>query len=188
MKVPKSADGKGVENGRPDCCLCFCCGQPGHLKKDCPLGPYCSCCDTRGHTPANKRRQQENGPHKSGNQQPGDRHKNWKRVQDQPQYSNPENKCPHCAGNHRSCDCPTKHQHQAPPTTNLAGSTGTHSHHSFSQFPNPLPHHHSQQSQSTIGSSTPTLMVDNNLWFQLGPQGQITPPGQNRVNQQVRPP
>ena len=39
-----------------------------------------------------------------------------------------------------------------------------------------------------IGSSTPTMMVDNNLQFQQGPQGQVTPPGQNRVNQQVRPP
>ena len=96
--------------------------------------------------------------------------------------------CLHCTGNHRSHDCPTKHQHQAPPATNLAGSTGTYSHHSFSRFPNTSPQHHSQQSQSTIGSSTWTLMVDNNLWFQQGPQGQVTPPGQNQVNQQVRPP
>ena len=39
-----------------------------------------------------------------------------------------------------------------------------------------------------IGSSIPTLMVDNNLWFQQGPQGQVTPPEQNWVNQKVRPP
>ena len=52
-KVPKSMDGKGVKNDGSDGCLCFCCGQLGHLKKDCPLGPYCSHCDTRGHTPVN---------------------------------------------------------------------------------------------------------------------------------------
>ena len=50
--MTKSADGKGFKNGGPDNCVCFHCGQPGHLKKDCPLGPYCLCCDTRGHTPA----------------------------------------------------------------------------------------------------------------------------------------
>ena len=32
-----------------------------------------------------------------------------------------------------------------------------------------------------------TLMVNNNLRFQQGPQGEVTPPGQNWVNQQVRP-
>ena len=70
-KVLKSKDGKGVKNGGPDNHLCFCCGQPGHLKKDCPLGPYYSHCNTRGHTPANfpnKRRQQQDETHKSGNQ------------------------------------------------------------------------------------------------------------------------
>ena len=119
---------------------------------------------TRGHTLANcpnKRRQQQNKIHKSENRQPEERRENWKRAQDQPQYSNPENKCLHCAGNHRSCDCPTKHQHQAPPATNPVGSTGTHSPHYFPQFPNPSPQHHSQQSQSMIRTSTLTLIVRN---------------------------
>ena len=189
-KVLKSRDGKGVKNGGPDGHLCFCCGQPGHLKKDCPLGPYCSCCDTRGHTPANcpnKKRQQQNKMHESGNQQPEERCKNWKRAQDQPQYLNPENKCLHCAGNHRSHDCPTRHEYQVPPTTNPVGNTGTHSPHYFPQFSNPSPQQHFQQSQSTVGSSTPTLMVNNPLQFQQGPQRQVTPPTQQQVNQQVRP-
>ena len=95
--------------------------------------------------------------------------------------------CLQCAGNHRSCDCSTRHQHQAPPATNPVGSTGTHSPHYFPQFSNPSPKQHSQQSQSTVGSSTPTLMVNNNLWFQQGPQRQVTPLAQNQVNQQVRP-
>ena len=49
----------------------FPLGQPGHLKKDCPLGPYCSCCDTRGHIPVNcptKKRPQQNEMHESQNQ------------------------------------------------------------------------------------------------------------------------
>ena len=82
------------------------------------------------HTPVNcptKKRQQQNKIHESGNQCPEERHKNWERAQDQPQYLNPENKCLHCAGNHRSRDCPPRHQHQAPPATNPVGSTGTHS-------------------------------------------------------------
>ena len=125
--------------------------------------------------------------HKSGNQRSEERCKTAKRVQDQPQYLNPENKCLHCAGNHRSCDCPARHQHQAPPATNLVGSTVTPSSHYFPQFSNPSPQQHSQQSQSTVGSSTLTLMVNSNLWLQQGPQRQVTPPAQNPVNQQVRP-
>ena len=167
-KVLKSTDGKGVKNGGPDGHLCFHCGQPRHLKKDCLLGPYYSHWDTRGQTPVNcpnKKRQQQNKTHESGNRQPEERHKNWKRAQDQPQYSNPENKCLHCAGNHRSHDCPTRHQHQAPPATIPVGSTGTHSPHYSSRFSNSSPQRHSQQNQSTVGSSTPTLMVNNNLWF-----------------------
>ena len=190
QKVPKSADGKGVKNGGPDGHLHFHCGQLGHLKKDCPLGPYCSCCNTKGHIPANcpnNKRQQQNEMHGSGNQQPEERCENWKRAQDQPQYSNPENKCLHYAGNYRSCDCPTRHQHQAPPATNPVGGTGTHSPHYLSQFSNPSPQQHSQQSQSTVGSSTPTLMVNNNLWSQQGTQRQMTPPAQNQVNHRVRP-
>ena len=103
-KVPKYVDGKGVKNGGPDGHLCFCCRQPGHLKKDCPLGLYCSCCDTRGDTPVkclNKKSQQQKEMHESVNWQPEERCENWKKVQDQPQYLNPENKCLHCTGDHR---------------------------------------------------------------------------------------
>ena len=57
-------------------------------------------------------------------------------------------------------------------------------------FQQPSPEQHSQQSQSTVGSSTPMLMV-NNLKYQQGlqgqPQKQRVPPVQ-QVNQQVRPP
>ena len=115
-----------------------------------------------------------------------ERCKNWKRAQDQPQFSNP-NRCLHCAGDHGSCDCPTRHQHQAPPTNNSVGSTGINSQYSpcFSQPSHPQ---HSQQSQSTARSSTPMLMINNPQQFQQGHQRQTTPPVQQQVNQQVRPP
>ena len=54
--IPKSKNGEGVKSSKPesrssapDGRLCFCCKQPGHLKKDCPEQPYCSKCRTRGH-------------------------------------------------------------------------------------------------------------------------------------------
>ena len=62
--------------------------------------------------------------HENSNQQADERHENWKRAQDQPQFSNPNNRCLHCAGDHRSCDSPMRHQHQAPPINNPVGSTG----------------------------------------------------------------
>ena len=74
-----------------------------------------------------------------------------------------------------------------PPATNPVGSTGTHSPQYFPRFSNPSPQQHSQQSPSTVGLSTLTLMVNNPLWFQQGPQKQVTPPAQQQVNQQVRP-
>ena len=112
---------------------------------------------------------------------------NWKRAQDQPQFSNPNNRCLHCAGNHGSCNCPTRHQHQAPPTNNPVGSTGINSQYS-PHFSQPSPQQHSQQSQSTAGSSTPMLMINNPQQFQQGHQRLSTPLVQQQVNQQVRPP
>ena len=93
----------------------------------------------------------------------------WKRAQDQPQYSHLDNRCLNCAGDNKSHDCPMRQQHQAPPANNPVGSSGTNYQYS-SQLQQPSPPQHSQQSQSTVGSSTPTLMV-NNL-HQQGLQGQ----------------
>ena len=63
------------------------------------------------------------------------------------------------ADDHRTHDCPTRHQPQAPPTSNPANSTGIYQNNS--QFQNNSPQQHSQQSASTVGVSTPTLMVNN---------------------------
>ena len=118
-----------------------------------------------------------------------ERCENWKQTQDQPQFSNPSNRCLHCTGDHESHDCPMRHQHQAqaPPTNNPVGSTGINSQYS-PHFSQPSPPQHSQQSQSTAGSSTPMLMVSNLQRSQHGHQRHTTPPVQQLVNQQVRPP
>ena len=82
-----------------------------------------------------------------------------------------------------------RQQHQAPPGNNPVGSTGTNYQYS-PQFQQPSPQQHSQQSQSTVGSSTLMLMV-NNLQYQQGLQGQPQRqpvPLVPQVNKQVRPP
>ena len=197
-RVPKSANGQGVKNSSTTNKICFRCEQPGHLKKDCPKQPYCSRCRTRGHIPVKcplkkQGRQQSDKRHKSVNQGTDKRCKNcredWKRAQDQPQCSHLDNRCLNCTGDYKTLDCPTRQQHQPPPVNNPVGSTGTNYQYP-PQFQQPSPQQHSQQSQSIVGSSTPTQMV-NNPQYQQGlqgqPQRQPVPPVQ-QVNQQVRPP
>ena len=93
-------------------------------------------------------------------------HKDWKKAQDRPQFSNTTDKCLNCAGNHRMCDRPTRQQPHAFPASNTANGTGIYKNNS--QFQNHSPQQHSQQSASMVGISTPTLMVNNQL--QMGPQ------------------
>ena len=113
----------------------------------------------------------------------------WKRAQDQPQYSHLDKRCLNCVGVHKNCDCPMRQQHQAPPANNPVSSTGANFQYSlhFQQTP---PQQHLQQSQSTVASSTPLLMV-NNPQYQQGLQGQLQRqlvPLVQQINQQVRPP
>ena len=90
----------------------------------------------------------------------------WKKAQDRPQFSNRTNKCLICAGNHGSHDYPTRQQPHAPLIGNPTNGTGIYKNNS--QFQNQLPQQHSQQGAATMGISTPTLMVNNQL--QMGPQ------------------
>ena len=156
--IPKSANGEGVKSSKPegrssapDGQLCFCCKQPGHLKKDCPEQPYCSKCRTRGHVPARcPSKQQGNRPNHEGCEfwENGQSHEidreEWKRSQDQPQFSHKNNRCLHCAGNHQSHDCPMRQQQQATITSNPASGKGIYQ--NTSQFSNTSPPHssHSQ--------------------------------------------
>ena len=90
------------------------------------------------------------------------------------------NKCPHCASNHQYRDCPTRQQHQANTTSNPASGPGIYQ--NTSQFSNTS--HTSQQSQSTVGITTPTLPVTNPP-FQHN--FQHPPPINQQLNYQVRP-
>ena len=143
LKLPKSANGERVKNSRkqentptftaPDCRLCFQCKQPSHLKKDCQEPPYCSKCKTRGHILAqcHSKRQNIRQPderHKSTNKKQDKRCKNhrkdWKKAQNQPQFSNKNNRCLNHAVDHRTHDCPTRQQPQPSTASNLADGTG----------------------------------------------------------------
>ena len=208
----KSVNGEGVKNSRqqgkssaPNECLCYQCKQPGHLKKDCPELPYCSKIRTTGHIPARcpTKQQDSRQPNKGCEFQEegsGKNHKTcreeWKRAQDQPQFSNKDNECLNCAGDHRTRDCSTRQQHQAPTTSNPVSGSCIYQHQN--QFPimpsqqHSFPQQHSPQSQYTVGVTTPTLMV-NNPQFQPGLQGHQQPPAQvppvnQQANYQARPP
>ena len=182
-KIPKSLNGEGVKNSRKqvttsttsaqDSRLCFRCKQPGHLKKDCPEFPYCSKCRTRGHIPAKCPTKQQEGKQQDERCGNADERcetcrEDWKKAQDRPSSPNRTNKCLNCAGDHGTCDCPTRQQPQAhpPPIGNPANGAGIYKNNS--QFQNHSPQQHSQQSVSMVGISTPTIMVNNQL--QMGPQ------------------
>ena len=180
-KIPKSVNGEGVKDSRKqvttsttnaqDSRLCFRCKQPGHLKKDCPKLSYCSKCRTQGHIPAKSPNKQQDGRqqdkrHENANERCKTYREDWKKAQDRPQISNRTNKCLNCVGNHGMHDCPTRQQPHTPLISNPANGIGTYKNNS--QFQNHSPQQHSQQSASTVGISTPTLMVNNQL--QTGPQ------------------
>ena len=136
--VPKSTNGNQVKRSKPqlrqkDECLCFYYNQLGHLKRDCPELPYCPRCRTKGHTPDKcASNPQRNGPTLETPEQSRDQ---WKRNQDLPQFSNCNNRCLHCAGDHQTRDCATTQQRQTPTTNNPASGTGTSTHSNTPNIP-----------------------------------------------------
>ena len=111
------------------------------------------------------------------------------------QFSHKNNRCLHCTGKHQTCDCPIRQQQQATTTSNPASGTGIYQS-TTSQFLNTLPPHslhsqqHSQQSQSTVGVTTPTLTVTNPQFPQSlqHPPPAPVPQVNQQLNYQVRPP
>ena len=112
------------------------------------MPPYCSKCRQEGHIPAkclqkDKRTSVPQSP--AGQPQaPMD-----------PRFSNPNNKCLHCGGDHRSAVCPTRSQHQPTPSTPSYVSSAGKPH------SNMYPQQSTKNSQSTACSMMPTLLVNN---------------------------
>ena len=119
----KSKNGQGVKQSKslpadkPDI-TCWRCKQPGHLKRDCPMPPFCVKCRQEGHLPY-KCLQQNNRNDSSTTQV---------QTMVDPHFSNVRNKCIHCGGEHEPAVCPTKTWLQTAPNssswTSQPGITG----------------------------------------------------------------
>ena len=151
----KSQDGQGVKQAsagkqasdkvEP---ICWRCRQTSHLKRDCPMPPYCSKCRQEGHIPAKcPQKDKRTSVPQSPAGQP--------QAPMDPQFSNPNNKCLHCGGNHRSAVCPTRSQHQPTPSTSsyVSGAGKPHS--------NMSPQQSTKNSRSTACTMMPTPLINN---------------------------
>ena len=112
--------------------VCWRCGEPGHLKRDCHKPPFCGKCRKEGHIPAlcplSKEPAQPSPPQQQVNK-----------------FSNLANRCIHCGGEHAPASCPMRYQPKATPSTSSYVS----------------PRRGTRGSQTTQGSATPTLLVNN---------------------------
>ena len=112
QRVPKSTTGSQVKCSKQqprqqEECLCFCCNELGHLKRNCPKIPYCSKCRTRGHAPDRCTSKPQRNRH---THQTGESRDQQKRNEDLPQFSSRHNRCLHCAGDHQTANCTTTQQ------------------------------------------------------------------------------
>ena len=157
QKKSKSKDGQGVKQAKNNkitdsAPVCWRCGEPGHLKRDCHKPPFCGKCRKEGHIPAlcplSKEPAQPSPPQEQVNK-----------------FSNPANRCIHCGGEHAPASCPTRYQPKATPSTSS----------------NVSPRRGTRGSQSTQGSATPTLLVNNVV------SGQVRSNQVHQVTPQVSP-
>ena len=151
----KSKNGQGVKQSKslpadkPDI-TCWRCKQPGDLKFNCPMPPFCVKCRQEGHLPY--KCPQQNKRNDSSTTQ----------VQTtvDPCFSNIRNKCIHCGGEHKPTVCPTKTRFQMAPSSSSwtsqpsitsAGKINT----------NTFPPQGTKNSLSTVGGTPPTFVVNN---------------------------
>ena len=128
--------------------ICWRCKQTGHLKRDCPMLPYCSKCRQEGHILAKcPQKDKRTSIPQSPVGQP-------QAPMDQ-RFSNPNNKCLHRGGDHRSAVCLTQSQHQPTPSSSSCLSCAGKPHINMS------PKQDTKNSQSTACSTTSTLLVNN---------------------------
>ena len=156
----KSKNGQGIKQSKnlaadkPDV-ICWRCKQPGHLKCDCPMPPFCVKYRQEGHLPY-KCPQQNKRNDSSTTQTTVD-----------PRFSNIRNKCIHCGREHKPALCPMRTQLQMAPSnsswTSQTGitSAGKNNTNTFSQ-------QGTKNSLSTNGSTPPTLVVNNSAALQGG--------------------
>ena len=110
--------------------ICWRCKQTGHLKRDCQMSPYCSKCRQEGHILAKcPQKDKRTSVPQSPAGQP--------QAPMDPWFSNPNNKCLHCGGDHRLAVCPTWSQHQPTPSTSSYVSSAGKPHSNMSPFPLP---------------------------------------------------
>ena len=113
------------------------------------MPPYCSKCRQEGHILAKSKCPQKD-KRTSAPQSPVGQ----PQASTDQQFSNPNNKCLHCGGDHRSAVCPTWPQHQPTPSTSSCVSSAGKPHINMS------PQQGTKNSQSTAYSMTSTLLVN----------------------------
>ena len=150
----KSKNGQGVKQSKslpadkPDI-TCWRCKQPGHLKHNCPMPPFCVKCTQEGHLPY--KCPQQNKRNDSSTTQ----------VQTtvDPCFSNIMNKCILCGGEHEPALCPMRTQLQTANSSSWTSQTGTTS--AGKNNTNMFPEQGTKNSLSTVGGTPPILVVDN---------------------------
>ena len=153
----KSKNGQGIKQSKSLAAdvICWRCKQPGHPKCDCPMPPFCVKCRQEGHLPYKCPQKNKRNDSSTIQVQP---------TVD-PHFSNIRNKCIHCGGKHEPALCPMRTQLQtAPSSTSWMSQTGITS--AGKNNINMSPQQGTKNSLSTVGSTPPTLVVNNSAALQ----------------------